>query len=616
LPRAPGVYLMKDDTGRVLYVGKATSLQSRVRSYFTPLAYDGRVQFRALVDRVDDVDYIVTDTDLEALILEATLVKRHKPRYNIRLKDDKKYPFIEITDEPFPRIRATRDVVKGRRTLGPYSDVKAMRKTLDTMRRLFRIRSCDYDLPCPGVRVCLDFEIKRCDGPCESLISQEDYGKIVEEAILFLKGRNGQVVNLLKDRMNQAATELRFEDAAAYRDRIDALERVTNRQRVVSQDETDLDAVGIAREDDEACVVVLEVREGRLVSKQHYFMGGVLNAPDAKVTESFVEQFYVTHSFIPREIWLPYGVEEEILLKWLQSQAEGPVSLRVPQRGEKAQLMRMADHNATLLLQERRLKRENRRAQPPASVTALQRDLNLPGPPRRIEAIDISNIQGTDPVASLVTFVNGRARKSDYRHFKIRDIEGADDFAMMHQVVTRRFRRLKESGAEFPDLLLVDGGKGQLSSAVQALHELGIENQLVIGLAKRLEEVFVPGLSDAQNIPKTSLSLRLLQMLRDESHRFANTFHRNRRKKRTLVSELDGVPGVGPSRRTALLKHFGSMKRLRQATAEEVAAVEGIGGRLAEIIVKEISREGAMTVEAATEDVMIEEDGADGRGDG
>lgn len=586
MPREPGVYIMKGEEGQIIYIGKAKVLRSRVQQYFRPQANDGRRQFRALVRSVRDLEYIVTDTELEALILESNLIKTHKPRYNISLKDDKKYPYIRITKERFPRIVVTREVVKdGSRYLGPYTDVKAMRRMLETMHRLFRIRSCHYDLPKANVRVCLDYEIKRCDGPCEGLIVAEAYQKIIDEAVLFLTGRHRQVMTVLDERMKRAAAALKYEEAAIYRDRIRALEQAASRQKVVSNDLTDWDAIAIAREDDEACGVVMEVRDGRLIGRQNYFVGGVLDASEEEVVSAFVQLFYATATFVPKEVCLPCDIEDrETVLDWLSERARAGVEIRLPQRGDKFRLMKMAENNARLLLTERRLKRENRRSQAPAAVLALQRDLHLEKAPRWIEAVDISNIQGSDPVASLVCFVDGRARKREYRHFKITGIEGPNDFAMMQQVVTRRFKRLMEENKPFPDLLLVDGGKGQLSSAVAALRALGIADQPVVGLAKRLEEVFLPGLSNAQNIPKTSSSLKLLQMLRDESHRFAIAHHRKLRQKRTLTSELDDIPGVGPSRRKALLKHFGSVKRVREATVEDVAQVKGVSLKLATAI--------------------------------
>lgn len=578
---------MRDADGRIIYIGKAKSLRSRVRSYFTPRAFDGRGQFLALVSNVREVEYIVTDSDREALILESNLVKEHKPRYNITLKDDKKYPYIKVTAEPFPRIIVTRDLEKdGGRYLGPYTNVKAMRNMLNLMHKLFRVRSCDYALPNKNVRLCIDYEIGRCDGPCEDLISSENYKKLIDEAVMFLTGRRSQVARITREEMERASAELRFEEAAIFRDRLDALERVTNRQKMMSQDQSDWDLIAIAREDEEACGVVMEIREGRLIARQHYFIGGVLDAPESEVRSAFIRLFYLTASFVPREVYVSGAVDdEETIREWLDERAGGNVTIKVPQRGDKAQLMKMAESNAGLLLTERRLKRENRKQQVPASVSSLQRDLSLERPPRRVEAMDISNIQGQDPVASVVCFIDGRPSKKNYRHYKITGIEGPNDFAMMHQVVTRRFRRLQEENAPFPDLLLIDGGKGQLSSAVSALRSLGIEDQPVIGLAKRLEEVFIPGHSAPQNIPKVSSSLKLLQALRDESHRFAVTFHRQVRKKRTLHSVLEEIDGVGPARRKQLLRHFGSMKRLREASLEDVKGVEGVGPKLAEQIV-------------------------------
>ena len=583
LPREPGVYLMKEAEGKIIYVGKAKVLRDRVRSYFQPGADDGRRQFRMLVSSVRGLDYIVTDTELEALILEANLIKAHKPRYNISLKDDKKYPFVKVTKETFPRILVTRDVVKdGGRYFGPYTDVKAMRRTIDTLHRLFRVRTCAYDLPNPKVRLCLDYEIKRCDGPCEGLIAEWDYKKIIDQAILFLTGRNEEVVNVLRNRMAAAAEQLRFEEAAEIRDRLASLESVTNRQKVVSADVTDWDAVAIAREDEEACGVVMEVRSGRLLGRKNYFLGGVMESSDSEVVSAFVRQAYLDTAFTPGEICLPCDVEDrEAICDWLAERAGGRVEIRVPQRGDKVKLLGMAANNAALLLAERRLRRENRKQQVPNAVAALQRDLRLARPPRRIEAMDISNTQGTDPVASLVCFVDGRPKKGGYRRFRITEVAGPDDFAMMRHVVTRRFKRLMEEGEAFPDLLLVDGGKGQLSSAVEALTALGVADQPVIGLAKRLEEVFVPGHSDPQNIPRTSSALKLLQAVRDEAHRFANTYHQTLRSKRQTFSALDEVEDVGPARRRALLRKFGSVRRIAEADASEIAGVSGIGARLA-----------------------------------
>lgn len=595
VPQKPGVYLMRDRFGKIIYVGKAKLLRNRVRTYFQPGADDGRRQFKALVSNIADFEYIITDTEAEALILEANLIKEHKPRYNISLKDDRKYPFIKITKEPFPQLVVVRNLKRdGARYFGPYTDVRAMRRTLETLRRILPIRSCTHALPSPRIkRTCLDYEIRRCAGPCVGLISEKEYRKTMDQAILFLNGRSNELATALRGRMEEAAGALKFEEAAAYRDRLADLERTTARQKVVSGSLIDWDAMAIAREDDEACGLVLEVRGGRLLGRKEYFLGGVIDATTPEVVSAFVRQFYLSAMFVPQEVHLPCRIEDqEVFRKWLSGRAGERVIVRVPKRGDKAKLIAMAAENAEVLLLERRQKREKLRDRVPHVIEALQRDLRLEGPPRRIEAVDISNIGGLDAVGSLVSFVDGKPKKGEYRRFKIASVEGQDDFAMMREVVTRRFRRLLEEEGTFPDLLLVDGGKGQLSSARAALHELGLDDQPVIGLAKRLEEVFVPGRSDPVMIPKVSSSLRLLQMIRDEAHRFAVEYHRKLREKRTISSVLDEIPGVGKARRTSLLQTFGSVTRIADAKVEEIAAVEGIGSKLAEKIKSELSSVG------------------------
>ena len=583
LPAAPGIYLMKNREGKVVYIGKAKILRHRVRSYFQESGHDGRRQFRALVRSVADIDYIVTATEQEALILEATQIKALKPRYNIHLKDDKKYPYIRITREPFPRIFATRDIVQdGSRYLGPFSDVRAMYTTLDVMQKIFPIRSCTHKLPSDKIKVCLDYHIHRCEGPCENLVGSDDYRDTVNRAIQFLQGRNSQVIRELTRRMQTAATDLRYEEAARYRDQLSALESMRARQKVVLDEMVDRDVIGLARSDDEACCSVLEIREGRLLGKKHHFLSGIMESADADIISAFVRQFYLQTDFIPAQIHLPVPLSDrEEINSWLSSKTDSRVELTMPQRGPKASMLDMAANNAEYLLQERQLKREGQQDRIPQSVPALQRDLHLPALPRRLECIDISNFQGADAVGSLVCFVDGRPRRSEYRHFKIKDIDGPDDFASIRQVVLRRFRGLRERGEDFPDLLVVDGGKGQLSSARQALAELGLEEQPVVGLAKRLEEVFLPGQSQALLLPRTSASLRLLQTLRDEAHRFALTFHRKLRGQRTLTSVLDNAPGIGPKRRTALLQTFHSVQRLKEASPEEIAAVKGFSLKMA-----------------------------------
>ncbi len=586
LPTEPGIYLMKRKDGEIIYIGKAKNLRSRVRSYFQEAGYDGRRQFKALVRNIADLDCIVTATEQEALILEATQIRAHKPRYNIQLKDDKKYPFIRITNEPFPRIFATRHVVRdGSRYLGPYSNVRAMHTTLDMLRKIFPVRSCDFNLPSQGVRLCLEYHIKRCEGPCEQKVDEAEYKRTVDNAVRFLRGRNSEVLKLIRERMETASEALQFEKAARYRDQLQALESMRARQKVVMDGPIDRDILAIARSDDEACCSVLEVREGRLLGKKHHFLGGIMDSTDEEIISAFTRQFYLQNDFIPSEIHLPVLPEDAADIgAWLSERMDAKVELFAPQRGAKARMMDMAEKNAQQMLKERQLKREMKRDRVPQSVYALQRDLNLQTLPRRIEGIDISNFQGTDSVGSLVSFVDGQAKRSQYRFFKIRDLEGPNDFASIHQVVTRRFSGLLERGEDLPDLLLIDGGKGQLSSAVQALREVGAEHQPVLGLAKRLEEIFLPGQTAPILLPKTSASLRLLQMLRDEAHRFALKNHREQRGKRTLTSSLDDIPGVGPKRRNALLQLFGSVQRIRAASIEDIAAVPGFSLQLAEEI--------------------------------
>jgi len=586
LPSAPGVYLMKDETGKILYVGKAKSLRSRVRSYFQESGVLERgARIELMVRRVADLDVILTQTEQEALILEATQIKAHKPRYNINLKDDKKYPFIRITDEPFPRIFWTRDVLKdGSRYLGPYSSARQMRMMLDVMHRIFPVRSCRYDLPDPKVKLCMEYQIHRCEGPCEGIVSQIDYRKSVNQAVRFLRGDKTSVIRELRERMATASEELKFEVAARCRDQIEALEVYQHRQKMVLEEQIDRDIIGLARHDDEACCTVLEVREGRVVGDKHHFLGGVIEASDAEIISAFIRLFYLQSDFIPRQIHVNVALSDgEELAAWLTSKSDVKVTVAAFQRGLKAQAQELAVSNAAHMLEERRLKREALRDRVPQSVHSLQRDISSPTLPRRIEGIDISNFQGTDTVGSLVVMIDGKPKRSEYRHFRIRSEseQGPDDFASIHEVVTRRISGLRRRGEALPDLLMIDGGKGQLSNAIDALRQLEIYDLPVVGLAKRLEEIFVPGESEPILLPRASASLRLLQVLRDEAHRFAVTHHRKLRTKRTIASGLDDIPGIGPKRRQALLREFGSVRQLREADPEQIAAVKGVSLKLA-----------------------------------
>jgi len=577
LSTQPGVYLFKNEDGKVLYVGKAKNLRSRVRSYFQesrPL--DPKTSI--MIGKVHDLETILVDNEIEALILESNLVKQHKPRYNINLRDDKSYPYIRITKELLPRIFVTRKIIKdGSKYLGPYTDVKHLRHIMRGVRKIFPVRSCKHYfneeiIARKKVKVCLDYHIHRCQGPCEGLVSVAEYQAMIRQVEKFLRGKTRDLLQELSTKMQQESEKLNFELAARLRDQIQLIENYYfTSQKVELTDLEDRDVIALVLEEQDACVVVFKIRDGKVIGRQHFYLQGVEEKSLPEVLSHFLQQYYLEAEYYPDQLLLPDYPSEEILIsQWLNKQAGQKVELIVPQQGEKRKLLELCQKNARFLLDELLLQKDRRKEVIAYNVKILQKDLHLPHPPKVIEAFDISNLQGQDAVASMVYFANGKPRKSEYRHFKIRSKGSPDDFAMMREVVYRRYRRLLEEKKSLPDLILIDGGKGQLSSACQVLDELGISNQPVIGLAKRLEEVFVPGTSEAQNIPKSSAGLKLLQQIRDESHRFAINYHRQLRGKRTLKSPLDEIPGIGPQRKTALLKTFGSLKKLREATLEEL----------------------------------------------
>ena len=590
IPRRPGVYLFKDRSGAILYIGKAKVLRNRVRSYFQDGRTEG-IKLTRLVSKIHDLEVIVTDSEMEALILEMNLVKEHKPRYNISLKDDKSFPYIRVTNERFPRIFPTRKLVRdGSRYFGPYTDVGMMRGLLKAIKRIFPIRSCNYDLTQDTVarkkiKLCLDYHIQKCDGPCQGLVSAEDYGAMIEQVVKFINGRDKAVVGELTERMHELAGQKRFEEAARMRDRIRFIENFHYKQKITTGDLGDRDVLAVAMEDEDACGLVFKIRDGKIIGRQHFYMTGVIDESYPAVVASFLKQYYLKAEYIPTELYLPVEIPEmDDIGVWLGEKAGATVHLTVPQKGEKARLVAMCNKNARLLLEELQLQKQKSRQKIPHAVVALQRDLRLKKAPRRIEAFDISNIQGSDPVASMVCFVDGVARKADYRKFKIRGKASPDDFAMMHEAVTRRYSGSLKQSMPDPDLILIDGGKGQLNSALSALQSCGMDSVPVISLAKRLDEVFVPGDPVPLNIPRTSSGLKLLQRLRDESHRFAVTFHRSLRRKRTAASELDVIPGVGPAKRKALLTFFGSVEGVRDASVDDLQLVSGISAELAKTI--------------------------------
>ena len=600
LPAKPGVYQFVQEKGNVLYVGKAINLRNRVRQYFQKSRQpDPRLD--VMVSKIHNVEIIVTDSEVEALILEATLIKQLKPKYNINLKDDKSYPYIAITNDPFPRVFVTRHVIRdGSKYFGPYTDVKNMRASLKMIREIFKVRSCNYHIDEEvirkrTIRVCLDYHIKKCDGPCEGLVSREKYNAMINEVAQVLKGKTGSLVESLEKKMENAAQELRFEDAAELRDKISQLSVYNERQKVVDAEMIDRDLIAVASEEDRACGIVFKVRDGKIGGRQQVLLNGVEGKSAQEITEQFVEQYYLDADEIPREIFLQVElVNVAAIERWLQEKNDREhtsrrVEIVVPKIGAKAKLMLMCQKNAQLLLDEIKIQKMNYEDYIPHSVKALQRDLRLTRPPRRIECFDVSNIQGSDSVASMTVFVDGKPKKTEYRKFKIRTVEGSDDFASMQEVIGRRYSRLLQEQRGLPDLVVVDGGKGQLSSAVAILERLGLRQPFaeiehrtsniahlpIVGLAKRLEEVFVPESSDPQSIPKTSSGLKLLQHIRDEAHRFAITYHRVLRRKRTLQTELDLIEGVGKKRAKELLEAFGSVQGVKFATQEQLTEIVG-----------------------------------------
>jgi excinuclease ABC subunit C len=596
LPTGPGVYQHKDAEGKVLYVGKAKNLRSRVRQYFQKSRnLDARIE--QMLSRATDIEIIVTDSEVEALILEANLIKKVKPRYNVNLKDDKSYPYIVITNEPFPRVFITRQIRRdGSRYFGPYTDVKNVRSALKAIRDIFMIRSCNFLLNDDTIekkkyKICLDYHIKKCEGPCEGLVSQERYGAMIEQVSALLRGKTETLIGRLRLEMEELAAKKEFEDAAILRDRIKGLQAYSERQKVVDLDAMDRDIVAYAAEGDDACGVVFVIREGKMIGRRHYYMNNVDGKPPSELIETLLQQHYLEAEDLPQEIFLPAEPENSASVQeWLSGRRGSTVQLQVPLEGEEAKLVRLSRTNAQFLLDELKVQRMKRADYVPHALSSLQRDLRLDRLPRRIECFDISNTQGTDAVASMVVFVDGKSRKSEYRKFKIRTVEGPDDFASMREVVERRYVRVLEEQGTMPDLIMVDGGKGQLSSAVEVLGKLGLSGIPVIGLAKRLEEVFLPGQSEPELLAKTSGALRLLQQLRDEAHRFAITFHRSLRQKRTLQTELDLIKGIGKKRAQELLEVFGSVQGVRFASEDQLAEV--VGGKTAQRIKQYFAEEG------------------------
>jgi excinuclease ABC subunit C len=617
LPDKPGVYLMKDDGERIIYVGKALSLKNRVRSYFQ-VAGRQSPKVQALVAKIADLDYLVTDSEVEALILECNLIKEHRPRYNVNLKDDKTYPYLKVTlGEEFPRVIITRSLKKdGSRYFGPYTQVGAVHETTKLLRSIFPLRTCKQEKLGSQQRPCLNAHINRCLAPCSGKLPKEQYLIMIKSIILFLEGRQGELVKGLQVKMNQAAVNLNFELAAIIRDQLQAIERIMEKQKVISGNQEDQDVIAMARGHGRCCVMVFYVRGGKLLGKNSFFLKETEGLSRGEVLAAFIKQYYYDLDYIPPTVLMEGEPEEHSLLEeWLAAKRGTRVAIKVPKRGEKVKLVEMVGQNALLAIEEaeeawqhkqggsREEKDRETAAQAAqaalAAVASLAEQLGLATPPDRMECFDISNIQGSQTVGSMVVFVQGLPSNSHYRKFTVRTVMGPNDFASMEEVLGRRFARAKaelelmQAGelsleeAKFlplPDLVIIDGGKGQLSSGRKIMVELGFGTIPTFGLAKKEEELFFEGSSVPICLPENSGALYLVQRLRDEAHRFAITFHRQLRGKESLKSSLDQIPGIGKERRKKLIQHLGSVSRIKDASLEELAAVPGISHQLAEVV--------------------------------
>ncbi|MXZ87866.1 MAG: excinuclease ABC subunit UvrC [Dehalococcoidia bacterium] len=602
LPARPGVYLMRNQKGEVIYVGKAARLKDRVRSYFgSPRSLEPKT--RALRADIEDFEYIVCANAGEALILEATLIKRHQPFFNIRLKDDKRYPYLKIdVQNPWPRVYITRRIEKdGARYFGPYASAGSVRATLDLLKKLFPYRSCTKEITGKDPRPCLDYYIKRCIAPCTAYCTSEEYAEVIDQIILFLEGKASAVLDRLGEQMDGAAESLDYERAAMLRDQIRAIERTVERQMLSTTKKEDLDVYGLAREGDRACVQVFFVRGTQMTGRDHFVLEGVTGESDEAVLGSLLQQYYESAQSIPKLVVVPIEPEGRVDLEAVLTEKRAAnVEIRVAQRGEKRQLLQMAGENAAEALDNLKVRWLSDQTKTATALEELREELALPELPHRIECYDNSNLQGASPVSSMVVFLDGQPAPRQYRKFRIKTVEGADDFATMQEVLRRRFKRAArqieqqtlEGGEardtadndswDLPDLVVVDGGKGQLGAAVEVMRELGVYDIPTVGLAKRHEELFAPDEEAPIVLPRGSEALYLVQRVRDEAHRFAITYHRQVRRKAATASVLDSIPGVGPKRKRALLRKFGSLKAVREAGVDEIASTAGYTRSLAE----------------------------------
>ncbi|UCC89934.1 MAG: excinuclease ABC subunit UvrC [Anaerolineales bacterium] len=603
LPTKPGVYLYKNEAGKVIYVGKAVNLRARVRSYFHQSAQH-TPKIRRLVEEIADLEFIVAGSELEALLLENNLIKKHQPYYNVRLKDDKRYPYIKVHwQDPFPRVTTTRHILDdGARYFGPYTAASAAYQTLDLIRKIFPYLTCTRTITGQDERACLYYHIGRCAAPCIGIVNQGEYRAIIQSLCDFLSGHTESVVSDLQRQMQAAAEALDFEKAATIRDQLQAIEHVVEKQKVMSPDMTDHDVIAFARENSDACVQIFFVRAGRLIGREYFLMDGTAEEDDQAVITSFLKQFYDQVSNVPPEILMPQEVDEVMIIRdWLRSKRGADVTLKVPRQGREHELVQMAAENAAETLAHLRAQWQVDESKQSEALADLQQYLNLSEPPLRIECYDVSTLQGMHTVASMVVFVKGVPRKSDYRRFNMRRVKGQDDFASMQETLQRRFKRMQDAGYQLdagpgkkdvynawslvPDLVILDGGKGQLNAALEVLDEFDLRDAIpIVALAKREEELFLPAQSEPVILPRNSQGLFLVQRIRDEAHRFAVEYHRKLRRKQGIASQLDQIPGIGPRRRQTLLKAFGSIEAIREASVDELATLPGMTRSAAEQI--------------------------------
>ena len=626
LPHRPGIYLMKDADGKILYVGKANSLYNRVRSYFQESS-DLGPKNRSMVAKVDDIEFLVVKNEVEALVLESNYIKQYRPKYNVLLRDDKNYPYIKVSlMEDFPRVYRVRSFQHdGNRYFGPYTHSGAVDSTLDLLNKLFAFRTCRYDAsnwapPRDGEapagwkqkllpRPCTQYYIHRCIAPCVGYATREEYDKVIQQVILFLEGKHDEVVKHLQEQMQEAAENLNFEEAARIRDRIRAVERILEKQRIIhTEGQDDQDVIALASAGDETCAQVFFFRGGKLVGREYFILQGTRDSSPAEVMGSFLQQFYESSPHVPAEIIVEVEPDDRAVLQsWLKEKRRGTVVISAPKRGEKLGLVEMVKQNAQEVLEQQRIKWLTDSQKTQMALEELQDALNLAAPPYRIECYDISNTQGTNSVGAMVVFEAGRPKNSEYRRFKIKTVEGPNDFASLQEMLRRRFRRQalkegenteqveQEQDTSFqhdwamPDLIIIDGGKGQLSAAMEVLQELRIDIPTV-ALAKENEEIFIPGSPDPIILPRSSQGLYLVQRIRDEAHRFGITYHRKLRSERTFKSALDEIPGIGPKRKQALMKHFGSVRAISAASVEDLAALNGMTRDAAEKVKEYIGR--------------------------